>query len=496
MSEKLTLLDYKERREQAVKDDLHGHEDEASAQAQKKEGSPRGSPMPDTSLEAGEVKEEPKPSHGGGESGKGGESHPDDEMKPAVATRQLQEIITNSTEEEEELCALRREIHRSPQRMPWKLDARAYQELDGYKSSLYPRALFDCRDITECRDFKDENERIAFYVNSFLRHRYVEGRKTQTPDALVQAWNSFVVNYNKGPKQWAERLVKSCERHRQRTLVGHMIAVHQLSRQCVVPCAVGSEYRCPMCLPTSLHMTREEMNTASSKWAPYVTQELRIAVEQLDNYNELLKDREERTGRGTVRPAGAMSTNYEPRSPPRYLGYRGSTSREVPRYPPRADTRASERDTDEYAFDPYDDRDDRQGQQQSIVADQKHPPKVAVEAGITLAELQELRQNLERQTAQVTEQLREQAKLQSTQLSLYQAHMALEAKYQALDAAHRTLQAEQQGLVQSHQTLEDAHQTLVNDHRRVLAILRQHGMGPPSKKSRGSDMDEDDQRKT
>jgi hypothetical protein len=415
--------------------------------------------------------------------------HHDDEEKDnkVHGTSKNTTIVTNSSDREEELAALKYEVSRTPQRYPWKLSTWVYNRFKGYKSDLYPIPLFQCDNLLSHGDFANDKERDAYLIDLFLQFRFFEGKmkKEASQEAMAQAWNAFVENFNKGPSAWLARLNKAKERHRERTVTGRAMEIHRLSRGCGVPCAVQAPVKCPMCMPAAQHLARDELNL-TSKWSPLVTKELQLAVEQLDNF---IERENEHGSRSRVRPADASAMSARPRSRPRHLERQVPETPSTPRYLEREDTLSNEPDTGVGTSHELVDRDDQRSQSQSSVCDPSNPPKVAVEVGIPPAEFHALQEALKRATEQLASQSKTISQLQCGHMELTSAHLRLSGQCQQLAVDTTRLDGQLQQLNADHQRLDRHH------HRMADVLVRKNVIKDP-KRPRASDTDEDDQHKT
>ena len=283
-------------------------------------------------------------------------------------------VITNRTDDDEYVDGMRPRILNTPERFPWRITIDTYRQWNGHRSANYPIALFDCTSLMDNQASSEVSDRTRYFTDLFFRHRFAEGKASS--DALTQAWNAFVINFNNGPTAWVDRMTQSEARYGFRSQTGRAIAVHQLSRRLLVPCCVGTDVQCPMCTSSSLRLTREEMQ--AGPWAQHVTPELRVLCDTLDNGFE--RDRELRGRDATTRGTS--------RSRPLDRGRPRSSSRGPPTYRTREGTHAIGHGTYVSAFDQAFDPGDQQARPQSNVVAPTHPPVVEAEVGTPRTELQ------------------------------------------------------------------------------------------------------------
>ena len=158
-------------------------------------------------------------------------------------------VVTNyTTDDDEYVDGMRQRIFNAPERYPWRIPVDLYRQWDGNMSANYPVALFDCSSLMDNQASSDASDRTRYYTDIFFRQRFAEGKRAPNADALTQAWNAFVVNFNNGPTAWVERLARAEERFHFRSQTGRAVAVHQLSRRLLVPCCMGTNVSCPCVL--------------------------------------------------------------------------------------------------------------------------------------------------------------------------------------------------------------------------------------------------------
>ncbi|KAL3659079.1 hypothetical protein V7S43_015963 [Phytophthora oleae] len=92
--------------------------------------------------------------------------------------------------------------------------------------------------------FESQTQRQKYYIGLFheLRHFSAKksSRKSKVPEwqALCQSWNVFVVNFNKDPKWYRERIASARERYYTYTVCGKCERLHDQSMEVEIPCAV------------------------------------------------------------------------------------------------------------------------------------------------------------------------------------------------------------------------------------------------------------------
>lgn len=219
--------------------------------------------------------------------------------------------------------------------------------------------------------------------------------------------------------------------------------------------------------------------------------------------------RDTRESSGGARDAGYASrdqrgrdttTGDYSRSRQQDRGRPRSSSPVVPRYLTREDTRASARgrhdSSGDQSFDPY----DQQDQPRSNVGSPAHPPTAAVEAetapAVQQAELVAVQAELRETRAQLATALSNLDVLERRMTACLETLLDLQKTDKELAGEQTKLRAELAALQTTVQELRQEHLKLEKDHKRVLGILRENKMEPPSKRHRGNDTDGDAQRKT
>ncbi|GLE10709.1 hypothetical protein PINS_up022926 [Pythium insidiosum] len=87
-------------------------------------------------------------------------------------------MISNSTDESEELASVRNAIARLPEQYPWELPAGIIARITGYSTQMHPVALFDSAALPLIPLFgavRPEHKQ-QYFIALFLMHRFFEGR--------------------------------------------------------------------------------------------------------------------------------------------------------------------------------------------------------------------------------------------------------------------------------------------------------------------------------
>lgn len=416
-------------------------------------------------------------------------------------------VITNRTDEDEEMDAVRSTLGMAPQRYPWRLRPTTYSAWAGTRSPNLAIALFDCTTLMDNQGSSVATDREVFFTDLFLRLRFYEGKRPTSAVALTQAWNAFVDNFNRAPSVWMERLLRAEERFCSFSLSGRAMAVHRQSRESRVPCCVGSGFDCPLCVSTSLRLTRVEMNDRTNPWSRVVPPELRVACDALDTLVERRRDMIMANNTNVARgadapgdydgPRGRAPTRDRSRTHGRDRGRPRATSAEAPRYLPRVDTLAIERENVAFAAAPPVGPRDQQAQPRSNVAGQTHPRVVEAEVGTlqqqyaaVQTELSRVQSDLIAAQSQVTALTDEVASLSKRATQRLETISQLQSENTAVSRAQSTMRSELDSLRAVVANLQQQHSKLEGDHKRVLGVLRENNLGPPTKRSRGSGKDE------
>ena len=394
-------------------------------------------------------------------------------------------VITNRTDDDEFVDGMRQQIINAPERYPWRLSVDLYRQWSGNVSASYPLALFDCSSLMDNQASTEASDRVRYFTDLFFRLRYAEGKRASSADALTQAWNAFVTNFNGdgGPTAWVERLRRAEERFHFRSSTGRAIAVHQQSRRLLIPCCVGTEFPCPMCTSSSLRMTREEMQTGP--WAEHVTPELRVLCDTFDNGLEREREQQSR-GRSTTRDSSR--NQQQDRGRPR------SSSLSAPTYRAREGSHASAHETggndDDQSFDRY----DQPETPRSNVGGQSRPPRVEAAVETLRAEFRAEVNSVSARIDRVLEQMVDLNSRLADQATQAAARVDRVSEGQSESLRLRHLLDDLRGQLE---TLSQAHEKLLKDHKRVLGILQRNNLEPPSKRPRrDDDKDEGAQHKT
>ncbi|KAL3665212.1 hypothetical protein V7S43_009840 [Phytophthora oleae] len=129
----------------------------------------------------------------------------------------------------------------------------------------YDNSIVD-DDVADAMVFEPPTQRQQYYIGLFHELRYFSAKKTsrksKVPEwqALCQSWNAFVVNFNKDPKGYRERIASARERYYTYTVCVRCERLHDQSMEAGIPCAVPVDTICPRCLPSAARIFERDLN--------------------------------------------------------------------------------------------------------------------------------------------------------------------------------------------------------------------------------------------
>ncbi|KAL3664474.1 hypothetical protein V7S43_010228 [Phytophthora oleae] len=178
----------------------------------------------------------------------------------------------------------------SPLRDPWMpTDAEIQSRLGASCSPneillYYDNSIAD-DDVADAIVFEPPTQRQNYYIRLFQELQYFSAKKTsrksKVPEwqALCQSWNAFVVNFNKDPKGYRERIASARERYYTYTVRGKCERLHDQSMEAGIPCAVPVGTIYPRCLPSAARLSERDLTGYTNNRVPDHIKELRARLE-------------------------------------------------------------------------------------------------------------------------------------------------------------------------------------------------------------------------
>jgi hypothetical protein len=251
---------------------------------------------------------------------------------PNYVVAQHNSFITNSSDLDETLCG---RIAQRSDMWPWLAFYTATFKWRGYSMNNQSYALYDCAPLREhIKSIKnpgldDIDLEDKEYISLFLQSRYYQSRskkKAVTVSSASQAWDAFVSNYLKNPKEWRLRLERERNRFTKHSVNGLRLEIH---RRCVeehLPCVLLENQHCLVCSVGDPKLPGSSHEGEFSSWEYKIPQDIWNLVNELeDRVSPKLNVTASTQSQGLARPASGRVR--------------------APRYSSRMDTQANERNT-------------------------------------------------------------------------------------------------------------------------------------------------------
>jgi hypothetical protein len=260
-------------------------------------------------------------------------------------------VVTNATQHSEDAERFRSapEAYRwmPPQ---WLVRRWALVEVEGRIHSIFDSSAINAEP-------PKGRSRFNYFVELFFLNRLVSSKwmldSTSKLDAIAQAWDAFVSNVNAGGfAKWLARLTRLLEAYQDRRAFGAAMKLHKLSREHGLPCYVAVQYDCPHCVAETPRAWAQRIVERIDLLGRPLPPAMVAAIERLEELASAQGDARGHWERGGVSlgEKGETARTGQPAQ-----GRLPAASRAAPTYPPRADTRASERGIDaSYDHEPYD----------------------------------------------------------------------------------------------------------------------------------------------
>ncbi|KAL3664530.1 hypothetical protein V7S43_010283 [Phytophthora oleae] len=176
-------------------------------------------------------------------------------------------------------------------------------------------------DVADAIVFESPTQRQNYYIRLFQELRYFSAKKTsrksKLPEwqALCQSWNAFVVNFNKDPKGYRERIASARERYYTYTARGKCERLHDQSMEAGIPCAVPVGTICPRCLPSAARLSERDLTGYTNNRVPDHIKELRARIEPREAPSAVA-NRSTRVGLSPAGYGGLRTPSPFPERPP------------------------------------------------------------------------------------------------------------------------------------------------------------------------------------
>ncbi|KAL3657882.1 hypothetical protein V7S43_017082 [Phytophthora oleae] len=182
----------------------------------------------------------------------------------------------------------------------------ARRELSAERNTAVLRQQYRGRRRRRRHVFESGTQRHKYYIGLFHELRYFSAKKTsrksKVPEwqALCQSWNAFVVNFNKDPKGYRERIASARERYYTYIVRGKCERLHDQSMEAGIPCAVPVGTICPRCLPSAARLSERDLTGYTNNCVPDHIKELRARLEPREAPSAVAN----RSTRAGLSPAG------------------------------------------------------------------------------------------------------------------------------------------------------------------------------------------------
>ena len=126
----------------------------------------------------------------------------------------------------------------APENKPWMPPRTLHDRWSGLTSDSYRIRLFDSSRLhgldVSAKAYRTEQD---YYIDVFFKHRWYSANYKHSSNALLQAWNAFILNVERvGPQAWLAKLAANRSRFEKRTLTGARFKLHRLTGEAVLSC--------------------------------------------------------------------------------------------------------------------------------------------------------------------------------------------------------------------------------------------------------------------
>ncbi|KAE9163858.1 hypothetical protein PF004_g30011 [Phytophthora fragariae] len=142
----------------------------------------------------------------------------------------------------------------------------------GNTSPLGQYALYSCSainddDVTKELDFDPAtDQRRDYYIGLFHELRFYGNKKHSRKskvtewEALCQSWSAFVVNFNRDPAGYRERVRSASERYQRFSKRPKILRLHDGAVEAGIPCAVPAGVACERCQAGAVRLSERDLN--------------------------------------------------------------------------------------------------------------------------------------------------------------------------------------------------------------------------------------------
>lgn len=314
------------------------------------------------------------------------EGEPAPKRKPSSGSEAApEEIITNSTQESEDLARRRQEL-RQYSCVPWWHDEEYYRRCRGYRNTSREYGCFDTRVLEEKAPVKGVSAKELgwWWIDKFQAYRWWKGKmpfytmaQEKQATATAQAWTQFVDVVLKGPNAWLDAYHEVRIDFLEHHIRGAIMRVHDASIDAALPCAAPAAFACASCLrgAPKLDETVHGGYDVEFKQTPRMTQNL---ITELDHLRNLYALRREGREKNNSRPSS--SSDARDRTRGRHPSRPPVRHYDSPKSHALADTPANARGMSEASFDQGVDPDDQRGDPPASAVDRPRPSAAAAVA--------------------------------------------------------------------------------------------------------------------